>query len=163
MLYTLCFTVLSLQGLIATLRRCTRNEDEGKSSKMYLYLNILSTRFPAIFFRISCEFYAPALLSAFINIERVSASSWYFDFVSISVAYIFMFLCVVYPFKIAKDLYSSYSLLEQEDLRKSFPNILDGMKTDKKRYLLFFPIFFSKRFLIVFALIVFRGIRSQLT
>ena len=58
---------------------------------------------------------------------------------------------------VAKDLYYAHTLLEAEDLRKRFPNALEGMKVKRRRYLLYFPVYFIKRLVIVFSLIVLRG------
>ena len=100
-----------------------------------------------------CEFYSPILLSAFINLYYFERANWYLDVVSIILAYIIAAFCVVYPILVCYELFLYNSSMDSHALCERFPLLLEGMKNDKKIYLLFYPLFFAKRHIIVFTLV----------
>ena len=68
-----------------------------------------------------------------------------------------IFLGAILPLMIAKDLSYGFEFHDEASFKKLYPSILDGLKTKYRRYLWYYPLFFVKRFVIVFALIVLRG------
>ena len=132
----LCGGALCLKVVLMILHRCFTRigcSDNGRMGKCFQFLE---SQFPGYFFRTSCEFYIPALLAALIN-SSTADLSWYFAYISVGIANIMFLLCNIYPFLIAKQLYGSSKLMSPEELKKHYPNLLDGLKADKLRHLWF--------------------------
>ena len=112
--------------------------------------------FSAICFRVSCEFYGPALISAMIN-TAMPELSWYLAFLSMSIACTVLLLAYTYPLYITKQIWDSKKKLSPEELKQAFPNLLSGLKADKTLHLCYYPFFFLKQFTLVSSLIALRG------
>ena len=83
--------------------------------------------------------------------------SWYLAFISMTLACMVLLLGYSYPLYITKQLWDARQKLAPEELKKEFPNLLEGLKADKSIYLWYYPFFFLKQFALVSSLIALRG------
>ena len=104
-------------------------------------------------FSLCTESYAPALISAFINLRTFEGSNWYFAILSVFASYILGLLSVLLPLKLTVDLQNAYETMDEEEFRARFPNASDGLKLTKKRYIFFYPLYFMIRHTITFSLV----------
>ena len=116
-----------MQGALKLCKHCTQHREDNENKKCSKFLIKIRKLFPLIYFRICCEFYGPALISAFINTQRHELSST-FDFASLFISNCVVFVAFIYPLAMARDLYLAMKTLQPDAILERFPNILKGIK-----------------------------------